>query len=240
MACYIFLKSLRSLEEFRKNPHLKIPPKSPCRIFPSLAKFRKSLKFKNLFFLWIFSWDPARLAQLPHSGPLRLAGQAAQPTSLAHQPSDPPLSLTTGPHSPSSSSGRAGLRHTPTVPQPHPSRPGRPSSQCQPSPSSFTPWPLLPPFKSCLNSPWWTRNYSAIEHHLVAGCYPPSSTVDRPEAVVHEAWTGSKDFPLQNKSEKLKFSNSWHFCKEAPEFLYRGPRIFQFGPKFKKYLQKDP
>jgi hypothetical protein len=42
---------LRSLEEFRKNPHVKIPPKSPCRIFPSLAKFRKSLKFENLFFL---------------------------------------------------------------------------------------------------------------------------------------------------------------------------------------------
>jgi hypothetical protein len=26
MAYYIFLKSLRSLEEFRKNPHVKIPP----------------------------------------------------------------------------------------------------------------------------------------------------------------------------------------------------------------------
>jgi hypothetical protein len=38
---------------------------------------------------------------------------------------------------------------------------------------------------------------------------PCVSTVDRPE-----------DFPLQNKSEKLKFSNSWHFCREAPEFLY--------------------
>jgi hypothetical protein len=49
---------------------------------------------------------------------------------------------------------------------------------------------------------------------------PCGSTMDRPEAVVHEAWTGSKDFPLQNKSEKLKFSNSWHFCREAPEFLY--------------------
>jgi hypothetical protein len=49
---------------------------------------------------------------------------------------------------------------------------------------------------------------------------PCGSTVDQPEAVVHEAWTGSKDFPLQNKSEKLKFSNSWHFCREAPEFLY--------------------
>jgi hypothetical protein len=30
MAYYIFLKSLTSLEEFRKNPHVKIPPKSFC------------------------------------------------------------------------------------------------------------------------------------------------------------------------------------------------------------------
>jgi hypothetical protein len=49
MAYYIFLKSLRGLEEFRKNPCVQIPSKSPCRIFPNLAKFRKSLKFKNLF-----------------------------------------------------------------------------------------------------------------------------------------------------------------------------------------------
>jgi hypothetical protein len=44
MAYYIFLKSLRSLEEFRKNPHVKIPPKSPSTNFQSLGKF------KNLFF----------------------------------------------------------------------------------------------------------------------------------------------------------------------------------------------
>jgi hypothetical protein len=42
MACYIFLKSLRSLEEFRKNPHVKIPPKSPSTNFQSLGKFKKS------------------------------------------------------------------------------------------------------------------------------------------------------------------------------------------------------
>jgi hypothetical protein len=44
MTYYIFLKSWRSLEEFRKNPHLKIPPKSPSTNFQSLGKF------KNLFF----------------------------------------------------------------------------------------------------------------------------------------------------------------------------------------------
>jgi hypothetical protein len=37
MAYYIFLKSLRSLEEFRKNLHVKIPPKSPCAISKALV-----------------------------------------------------------------------------------------------------------------------------------------------------------------------------------------------------------
>jgi hypothetical protein len=34
MAYYIFLKSLKSLEEFRKNPHVKNTPKSPSTNFP--------------------------------------------------------------------------------------------------------------------------------------------------------------------------------------------------------------
>jgi hypothetical protein len=44
-----FLKSLRILEEFRKNPHIKIPPKSPCRNSQSIAKFKNPLEFKNQF-----------------------------------------------------------------------------------------------------------------------------------------------------------------------------------------------
>jgi hypothetical protein len=43
MAYYIFLKSLRSLEEFRKNPHVKIPPKSPSTIFQCLGKFKNPI-----------------------------------------------------------------------------------------------------------------------------------------------------------------------------------------------------
>jgi hypothetical protein len=38
-----FLKSLRSLEEFRKNPHVKIPPKSPSTNFQSLGKFKNPI-----------------------------------------------------------------------------------------------------------------------------------------------------------------------------------------------------
>jgi hypothetical protein len=44
MAYYIFLKSLRSLEEFRKkNPHIKIPPKSPRTNFQSLGIFENPI-----------------------------------------------------------------------------------------------------------------------------------------------------------------------------------------------------
>jgi hypothetical protein len=43
MAYFIFLKSLRSLEEFRKNHHVKIPPKYPCANFQSLGKFKNPI-----------------------------------------------------------------------------------------------------------------------------------------------------------------------------------------------------
>jgi hypothetical protein len=51
MACYIFLKSLRSLEEFRKNPHVKIPPKSPSTNFQSLGKLKIQFLIQKFFFL---------------------------------------------------------------------------------------------------------------------------------------------------------------------------------------------
>jgi hypothetical protein len=66
MAYYIFLKSLRSQEEFRKNPHVKIPPKSPSTNFQSLGKF-KNLNFNSeILFL---DFGPADLAAHSASGP---------------------------------------------------------------------------------------------------------------------------------------------------------------------------
>jgi hypothetical protein len=50
-AYYIFLKSLRRLEEFRKNPHVKIPPKSPSTNFQSLGKFKNPIFIRKEFFL---------------------------------------------------------------------------------------------------------------------------------------------------------------------------------------------
>jgi hypothetical protein len=51
MAYFIFLKYLRSLEEFRKNPHVKIPPKSPCANFQSLGKFKNLIFNSKIIFL---------------------------------------------------------------------------------------------------------------------------------------------------------------------------------------------
>jgi hypothetical protein len=51
MAYYIFLKSLRCLEEFRKNPHVKIPPKFPSTNFQSLDKLKIQFLIQKFFFL---------------------------------------------------------------------------------------------------------------------------------------------------------------------------------------------
>jgi hypothetical protein len=73
MAYYIFLKSLRSLEEFRKNPHVKIPPKSPSTNFQSLRKFKNPIFNSEILFL---DFGPVDLAA-------HLASQPSQPTGRA-------------------------------------------------------------------------------------------------------------------------------------------------------------
>jgi hypothetical protein len=84
-----FLKSLRSLEEFRKNPHVKIPPKSPSTNFQSLGKFKNPIFNSEILFPCFRPGRPCGPLglwpnQLPLASPLpqakahRLA-QAAQP-----------------------------------------------------------------------------------------------------------------------------------------------------------------
>jgi hypothetical protein len=72
MAYYIFLKSLRRLEEFRKNPHVKIRPKSPCANFQSLGEFRNPILNSKILFPCFRLGRPC--------GPL---GCLAQPAPLA-------------------------------------------------------------------------------------------------------------------------------------------------------------
>jgi hypothetical protein len=91
MAYCIFLKSLRSLEKFRKNPHVKIPPKSPSTNFQSLGKLKKNLIFNSeILFPCFWPGRPCgplglRPSPLPLASPLPRAeahrpAQAAQPT----------------------------------------------------------------------------------------------------------------------------------------------------------------
>jgi hypothetical protein len=66
MACCIFLTSFRILEEFWKNSNIKIPPKSPCIKFRSLAKFKNPILIPK----GILSWLSAQSAQ-PANWPMR-------------------------------------------------------------------------------------------------------------------------------------------------------------------------
>jgi hypothetical protein len=71
VAYFIFLKYLRSLEEFRRNPHVKIPPKSVCTNFQSLGIFKNLIFIQKGIFLgfWPIRPSPAR------AGPLHPAGR---------------------------------------------------------------------------------------------------------------------------------------------------------------------
>jgi hypothetical protein len=78
MAYFIFLKYLRSLEEFRKNLHVKIPPKSPCANFQSLGILKNLIFIRKRIF---FRFRPIRPSPT-HADPLRPAERQipARPT----------------------------------------------------------------------------------------------------------------------------------------------------------------
>jgi hypothetical protein len=71
MAYFIVLKYLRSLEEFKKNPHVKIPPKSPCANPQILGIFKNQILCRKEFFLTFGPTGPAA------SWPIRTFGPAA-------------------------------------------------------------------------------------------------------------------------------------------------------------------
>jgi hypothetical protein len=101
MAYFIFLKYLDSLEDFRKNPHVKIPPKYPCANFQSLGIFKNLIFNQKRIFLQL----SVQSAQRPAS-PSDLLAHTAQPVvffllphrSGARKP-PPPAGLTPPPWS---------------------------------------------------------------------------------------------------------------------------------------------
>jgi hypothetical protein len=83
MAYYIFLKSLRSLEEFRKNPHVKIPPKSPYINFQSVDQFKNPILIQKFFFLISARPTPRPTRPLSPASPLAAPPPQAESTQPA-------------------------------------------------------------------------------------------------------------------------------------------------------------
>jgi hypothetical protein len=158
MEYYIFLKSLRSLEEFRKNPHVKIPPKSPSTNFQSLGKFKNPIFNSEIIFLAFSPPDPvARSA----SGPAR--------PRVGHVFAENTFSLSDHAFSSRSPLPRLFVNRVPPVrftPFPVPAYPGQ-KSPAPPLPRAVVPRlgcpraltalphqsPPLIPFKPSLNEP---------------------------------------------------------------------------------------
>jgi hypothetical protein len=171
MAYYIFLKSLRRLEEFRKNPHIKIPPKSPSTNFQSLDEFKNPIFIQKDFFLRI---QPTRPSWPTHSPGLELPVGPSRPTPPRPElPS--PLGLSAA--RPAHAFGvfyrrRFSLRFTPSragrflpLSPPHGPRLSVLSSPpCRPTPVRIFPAPPLPravaPLLGC------PRAFTALPHHF--------------------------------------------------------------------------
>jgi hypothetical protein len=105
MAYCIFLKSLRILEEFRKNPCVKIPSKSPYTHFQSLGKFKIPISIPKGFFSAFGPIGPAASRPTHPFGSPRPADlllpphaetEQASPDGLAPPPSPPPATSVVG------------------------------------------------------------------------------------------------------------------------------------------------
>jgi hypothetical protein len=174
MAYYIFLKSLRSLEEFRKNPHVKIPPKSPCANFQSLGKFKNPIFNSKIYFLRFRPGRPCGPLDLWPSQPAPAGLAVPTGQNLPHRPIQPVrrwrlygstfsllvralrdgrfslVSLSSGPRlsALSLTSGRLSS----TAPPPPLGHPAPPSSAPRVPPSRYHP-AIIPPLNSPLNPP---------------------------------------------------------------------------------------
>jgi hypothetical protein len=123
MAYYIFLKSLTSLEEFRKNPHVKIPRKSSCANFQSIGIFKNQIIFRKEFSPSLSAHPAFRPslfflpADFPSPQPLGL-GLPAGPAH-PHGPTGhllPPPAPTPGAHSAATGRPRTASTVAPTPP----------------------------------------------------------------------------------------------------------------------------
>jgi hypothetical protein len=190
---YIFLKSLMSLEEFRKNPHVKIPSKSPSTNFQSLGKFKNPIFNSEILFL-VFS--PADLAAPSASGLASpLAAPPPQAKTVPAGPSSPRVgrifmgntssllvrafragrlshvSLSTGPQLlvPSPTSNRPSS----PAPPPIPGHRAPPRSAPRVPPSRYHLAFISPPLISLLNPPPSSMALKPLTLALTAPATPP-------------------------------------------------------------------
>jgi hypothetical protein len=173
MAYYIFLKSLRSLEEFRKNSDVKIPPKSPSTNFQSLGKF-KNLIFNSEIHFSLFSarttLQPTRpVAQPAHwprrprrSKPSRPAHLAARRSPLrgkyvfpfgSRLPRRPPLPRLFVNRAQLSAPSPTSSRLSSPAPPPLPGHRAPPSSMPRVPPDRYHLAFIFPPLNPLLNPP---------------------------------------------------------------------------------------
>jgi hypothetical protein len=193
MTYYIFLKSLRSLEEFRKNPHVKIPPKSPT-IFQSLGKFKNPIFNSEILFPCFRLGRPCGPPGLRPSR-LPLASLLLRAESNPAGPSSPRVDgafaevcfpfwfkpsragclslvpLTTEPRlsAPSPTSSRPSL----PAPPPIPGHRAPPSSAPQVPPSRYHLAFISPPLISLLNPPLSSMALKPLTPALTAPAIPP-------------------------------------------------------------------
>jgi hypothetical protein len=114
---------LTSLEEFRKNPHVKIPPKSPYANFQSLGIFKNQILFRKEFSASLsahLAFRPSLFflpADFPSPPPLGLglpAGPAQPNGPTGHLL--PPLAPTPGAHGVAAGRPRAASTVAPMPP----------------------------------------------------------------------------------------------------------------------------
>jgi hypothetical protein len=91
---------LRNLEEFKKNPHVKIPSKSPCANPQSLGIFKNQILFRKYFFLTFGPTGPAVSRPIRNFSPAT-ALLFLQPAIPPPFPTGPrPLDRPSSPHGP--------------------------------------------------------------------------------------------------------------------------------------------
>jgi hypothetical protein len=128
-AVFLFLKSMESLEDFRKNSHVQIPSKSPCTKFQSLTNSKNQFKIRKeilpLFQPEQPNWPGPPFWPRSPGRPGHLHSSWASTSQPAWPTPSPPFSFPSSP--PLQPRDRASARRHPVYPFSSPKRTPPPS-----------------------------------------------------------------------------------------------------------------